>query len=62
MQTINELLEKAAKYQMSPTEIWDQRVSYAYDNLRLAGSSITRKMVEEQATKMFGKKPEEKKR
>ncbi len=58
METLDELLKKAEKYEMSPREIWNQRVSYAYDNLRLSNSSVTREMVEERATEMFGPRPE----
>ena len=53
---LTELLRKSAGHKMTPGEIWDQRVSWAYGN-QPHDSTITREQFEAQATEMYGPRP-----
>ena len=55
---LDELLRKLAGHKMTPAEIWDQRVSWAYGNLP-HDSTTTREQVEACAIKMYGPRPSE---
>jgi len=54
---LEKLLKEAAKHKMSPQEIWDQRVSFAYGNLMDCVPRITREGVEQVATELYGPRP-----
>lgn len=55
--TLEELIKEALKYEMTPQDIWDQRVSFAYGN-QSYDSTIPRRTFEEIATKVYGPRPE----
>ncbi len=48
-------LREAAAHEMTPQEIWDQRVSWVYGQSMEEGS--TREQVEEAATLVYGPRP-----
>lgn len=52
---IKELLRNAPE--MTPQQQWDQRVSFAYGNATFENPDITRDMIEEAATKLYGPRP-----
>ena len=56
-----ELIKLLDSHKMSPQEIWDQRVSFAYGQLtaETGVSAVTLDMVKEAATKEFGPRPED---
>ncbi len=54
---LTRLLAAAASHEMTPAEIWDQRVSFAYGNASLENARITRQMVVERATELYGPRP-----
>ena len=51
------LLADAAARPLTPGEIWDQRVSFAYGQM-MENPQVTREMVERQATALYGPRPE----
>ncbi len=53
---LDELLRKSAGHKMTPGEIWDQRISWAYGNQPL-DSTITREQVEARAIEIYGPRP-----
>jgi len=56
--TLDELLAKAkARGPLTPGEIWDQRISFAYGNGALSNDRITREMVEALAIEIYGPRP-----
>jgi hypothetical protein len=56
--TIEELIEAARKYHaenpITPEEIREHAISFAYGNCKLDNPNITREMVEEEARKLYG--------
>lgn len=42
---------------MTDEEVFEQRISFAYGNVSMHDSSITKEMVREQAEKLYGKRP-----
>jgi len=54
---LNELLKRAANHKMTPQEIWDQRVSFAYGQLMDCAPDVTREQVMGRATEMYGPRP-----
>ena len=56
---LDALLERAKSHVMTPAEIWEQRVSFAYGQLMETAPDITREQVEARATEMYGPKPKE---
>ena len=58
MTDLGKLLKLAAKHELTPREIWDQRVSFAFGNLPFL-SRITREQVEDWAVEMYGPRPAE---
>lgn len=64
---LEELLKKARELgPMTPAELREQRISFAYGNAAIENSRITREMVEEEHDKIYGKtkhdNPENRKR
>jgi hypothetical protein len=57
---LQELLLLARVRVVTLVEIWDQRISWAYGNAVLSNPTITRAMVEAEAEKIYGPRPEEK--
>lgn len=54
---LDALLKKAAHHVMTPAEIWDQRVSFAYGQMMDCAPNITREDVEKRATELHGPRP-----
>ncbi len=54
---LDALLKASAKHKMTPGEIWDQRVSFAYGNLP-EENHTTKKQVKVLARMMYGPRPE----
>ena len=54
---LESLLKAPAKHELTPGEIWDQRVSFAYGQLMHSAPHITKENVKEVATKAFGPRP-----
>lgn len=54
---LEELLRKSAAHKLTPGEIWDQRISWAYGNLP-DGNTTTREQVEVRAIEMYGPRPD----
>jgi len=48
------LLEKARDHVMTPEELREQRISWAYGNAAIDNPSITREMVEREYDKLYG--------
>ena len=60
LKTPDDLLQKlkdSAQRKMTPREIWDQRVSFAFGQM-MENPNVTREMVEAQAVKTYGPRPE----
>ena len=56
--TLAELLRSAqACGPMTPRELWQQRVSFAYGNVALHNPAVTREMVEAEAARVYGPCP-----
>lgn len=53
------LLKEAAQHVMTPAEIWDQRVSFAYGQMMNCAPNVTREQVEAEAIKIYGPRPSE---
>lgn len=53
MLTLNELVELAAKKNMSPIEMREQLISFTYGNLAIDHPEITRAMIREQMGKLL---------
>ncbi len=49
---LEELLERARAYKMTPAEWEDQRRSFAYGNTHIENPNITREMVDRAAERM----------
>jgi len=49
---LNDLLEKAKAIKMTPRQIQEQRVSFAYGNTNIENGRITKQMVEELDAKL----------
>lgn len=56
---LQRLLEAAKDHKMTPAEVWDQRVSFVYGQLMDCAPDVTREQIIEQATKLYGPRPEE---
>ena len=57
---LERLLKAAAKYELTPQEVWDQRISFVLDNYSFKGKDrvkITREQVEACAVEMYGPRP-----
>lgn len=50
-------LREAAAQPMTPQMQWDQRVSFAFGQM-MENPTVTREMVERQATALYGPRPE----
>lgn len=57
---LDALLKKSAKYVMTPAEIWDQRVSFAFGQLMDCSPNTTREQVIARATETYGPRPDDK--
>jgi hypothetical protein len=55
---LSERLKASAQREMTPREIWQQRVSFVYGNLMLDNRRITREMINKAATEIYGPCPE----
>ncbi len=55
---LERLLKESTKDEMTPGEIWDQRISFVYGNPPFS-SKITREEVEDSAVKIYGPRPAE---
>ena len=53
---LDELIKKSRNHKMTPGEIWDQRISWAYGNLP-HDSTTTREQVEKRAIEIYGPRP-----
>lgn len=54
---LDRLLKEAASRPMTPAEIWDQRVSWAYGQMMECAPEVTREQVEQRAVDMYGPRP-----
>lgn len=54
---LDKLLEEAARHKMTPGEIYDQRVSWAYGQMMDCAPHITRAEIEARAIAMYGPRP-----
>lgn len=50
------IAESRARGPLTPAEIWDQRISFAYGN-SMDNPDVTREMVTKRATEMYGPRP-----
>lgn len=50
--TLAELVELARNYVMTPEELHEQRISFAYGNVAIENPRVTREMVEDAARKI----------
>ncbi len=57
---LNALLKRAAEHKITPGEIWDQRVSFAFGQM-MENPHVTREMVEQRVTEMYGPRPSQSK-
>ena len=59
MTKLEELIKKLVREAppMTPAQLWDQRVSFAYGNASLSNSNITKEMVIILATEVYGARP-----
>ena len=55
---LQRLLEQARNIVITPQQLWDQRVSWAYGNAKLSNPLITKEMVAAEAVKIYGPRPE----
>ena len=56
--TLEKLLRLDSKYELTPQEVWDQRISFVLGNSSFKGiNKITREKVEARATEMYGPRP-----
>lgn len=51
-----ELLKKAEHHKMTPEEIHEQRISFAFGNANIENPLVTREMVRKLADELYGKK------
>ena len=54
---LDRLLEEAGKMQLTPQEIWDQRVSFAFGQMMDCSPEVTRDQVEARAVELYGPRP-----
>lgn len=52
MKDLNELIEWARTVEMTPEQLAEQRISFAYGNCKIENDNITREMVEAAARKI----------
>ncbi len=56
--TLEKLLRLASKYELTPQEVWDQRISFVLGNSSFKDiNKITREKVEARAIEMYGPRP-----
>lgn len=55
---LDALLKKAAQHKMTPRELWEQRVSFAYGQMMDCAPHTTREEIEARAIETYGPKPE----
>ncbi len=54
---LDRLLKEAAKHELTPREMWLQRVSFAYGQ-SMDNPRVTREMVEREAERIYGPCPD----
>ena len=57
MKTLDSLLAAVKDHVMTPTEIWDQRVSFAYGQMMDCAPHVKREDVERRAAEVYGPRP-----
>lgn len=55
---LQELIQKFKGHQLSPRELWLQRVSFTYGQLAIGNPNLTKKHIEQEAIRTYGPCPE----
>jgi len=53
------ILKESAKRPVTPSEIWDQRVSFVWGQMMDCAPQITRAEIEQEAVRLYGPRPSE---
>ncbi len=56
---LDELLKASVKHTMTPGELWDQRLSWAYGNVAMHNDRITKEAVRRCMEENYGPRPSE---
>jgi len=56
---LDKLLELAKCHVMTPTDAWDQRVSFVHGQLMDCAPDVTREQVQQHAAEIYGPRPKE---